>query len=162
MNTKAFAVAAVFGASAALASECPDLGVFPDNYNDLNWNALAVKKFDYMDNCPKDGILSYMELVRYSGEVPKGLNSPEDTDTTTDKDYYFDALIRMDDNSNMVIELPEYLRKAQIVNEPIAESADEDEKFNYLTCKPQADQGEYHNCRKSYDRADLRQTIYMI
>ena len=74
MNTKAFAVAAVFGASAALAYECPDLGVFPDNYNDLNWKDLAVKKFDYMDNCPKDGIVSYRELVRYSGEVPKGLN----------------------------------------------------------------------------------------
>ena len=74
MNTKVFAVAAVFGASAALACDCPHTASLPDNFNDLDWNAQAVSKFDYMDNCPKDGILSYKELVAYSGEVPMGLN----------------------------------------------------------------------------------------
>jgi len=74
MNTKAFAVAAVFGASAALAYECPEAAALPGNFNDLSWRAQAGAKFNYMDNCPKDGMLSYRELVRYSGEVPMGLH----------------------------------------------------------------------------------------
>ena len=53
MNTKAFAVAAVFGASAALASECPDPAAgLPTDFNDLSWRAQAVAKFTYMDSCP--------------------------------------------------------------------------------------------------------------
>ena len=70
---------------------------------------------------------------------------------------------RMDDNSNSVVELHEYLRRAQTIAEPITDSYDEDEKFNYLSCKPRAEgDGEYHKCRESYDRADLRQTISML
>lgn len=78
MNTKAFAVAAVFGASAALAVDCPSPPPLRDDYNDLSWRAQAVAKYDYMDNCPKDGRVSYMELARYSGEVPMGLLQEED------------------------------------------------------------------------------------
>ena len=52
MNTKAFIVAAVFGASAALASECPDPAGLPADLNDLSWRAQAVAKFNYMDSCP--------------------------------------------------------------------------------------------------------------
>ena len=37
MNTKAFAVAAIFGASAAFAGECPDAAGLPSNFNDLSW-----------------------------------------------------------------------------------------------------------------------------
>lgn len=72
-------------------------------------------------------------------------------------------MMRMDDNSNSIIEFPEYLRREQTVAEPITESDDEDEKFDYLSCKPQVhENGEYHNCRESYDRSDLRQTIWMF
>lgn len=73
MNTKAFAVAAVFGASAALAYDCPSPTALRADFNDLSWRAQALAKYNYMDNCPKDGKVSYRELVRYSGEVPMGL-----------------------------------------------------------------------------------------
>ena len=57
----------------------------------------------------------------------------------------------------------EYLRRAQIEAQPITEDYDEDEKFDYLSCKPQADEDdESANCRDSYDRADLRSTIFML
>ena len=42
MNTKAFAVAAVFGASAALAGECPDAADLPSNFNELDWRGQAI------------------------------------------------------------------------------------------------------------------------
>ena len=72
-------------------------------------------------------------------------------------------MMRMDDNSNSVVELHEYLRRAQTIAEPITDSFDEDERFNYMSCKPRAEgDGEYHKCRESYDRADLRQTISML
>ena len=72
-------------------------------------------------------------------------------------------MMRMDDNSNSVVDFHEYLRRAQTVAEPITDSYDEDEKFNYLSCKPLVHENwEYHNCRESYDRADLRQTIWML
>ena len=72
-------------------------------------------------------------------------------------------MMSMDDNSNSQVDFQEYLRRAQTVAEPLTDSADEDEKFNYLSCKPlHHEDWEYHNCRESYDRADLRQTIWML
>ena len=109
-----------------------------------------------MDSCPQDGRLSYHELQRYSGEVPDGLNQPSEPDSV------FGAMLKMDSNANMAVEFSEYLRDAQTVAQPITDETDEVERFNYLSCKPQHDGGDYHNCRKSYDRADLRQTMPML
>ena len=92
--------------------------------------------------------------------MPEGLNEPNDP--SSDLDWVFIALLRMDANSNSAVELSEYLRRAQTNAEPITGDHDEVERFKYLSCKPQADGGEYGNCGISYDRADLRQTMYML
>ena len=98
MNTKAFAVAAVFGASAALASECPEPAGLPTDFTDLSWRAQAVAKFNYMDSCPQDGVLSYKELQRYSGDVPRGLL--QENDPASGLDQVFLGMFRMDTDQN--------------------------------------------------------------
>lgn len=69
----------------------------------------------------------------------------------------------MDNDQNSYVTFDDYLRRAQIEAQPITEDYDEDEKFDYLSCKPQANENdESANCGESYDRADLRSTIWML
>ena len=161
MNTKAFAVAAVFGASAALASECPEPAALPTDFNDLSWRAQAVAKFTYMDSCPQDDTLSYKELQHYSGDVPRGLLQGDDP--ASGLDQVFLGMLRMDMDQNQQVSFGEYLRRAQTDSSPITGDFDDDEVFSYLTCKPQQDAADQSsNCLQSYDRADLRACIWML
>ena len=115
----------------------------------------------YMDNCPHDGKLSYAELKRYSDEVPNGLMQPHDPNS--DQDQVYGAMARMDNDQNSYVTFDDYLRRAQIEAQPITEDYDEDEIFGYLSCQPQANEDEDSaNCDKSYSRADLRSTIFML
>ena len=48
-------------------------------------------------------------------------------------------MFRMDSDQNQQVSLAEYLRRAQTDSSPITEDFDEDEVFDYMTCKPQED-----------------------
>ena len=72
-------------------------------------------------------------------------------------------MFRMDSDQNQQVSLAEYLRRAQTDSSPITEDFDEDEVFDYMTCKPQEDAADQSsNCLQSYDRADLRACIWML
>ena len=124
MNTKTFAVAAVFGASAAIASECPDAAKLPTYFEDLSWRGQALAKFSYMDICPQDGVLSYRELKRYSGDLPRGLL--QEKDPTSNLDQVFLGMLRMDSDQDQQVSLEEYLRREQTFSSPLIEAYDED------------------------------------
>ena len=160
MSIKAFAVAAVFGASAALAGDCPESAGLPIDYDSLGWKDQAMARHAYMDSCPKDGVVSYRELKRYNEEVEKSLIYPKNSSDGFDQVYV--QFMRIDDDGNKQVSLEEYIRHAQNMEEPIDHTADKDDIFKYLSCKPQKDDSQSANCQISYDRNDLRAVAPLI
>ena len=71
----------------------------------------------YMDSCPKDGVLSFIELDHYSGEVAS--LEPLIHEYTHTQDAY-EAFVRLDDNGDLQVSLEEYLRHAQYKAEPFS------------------------------------------
>ena len=69
----------------------------------------------YMDSCPQDGVLSFIEIDHYNGEVAS--NKPLIHDYSHDQDSY-EAFARLDDDGDLQVSLEEYLRHAQYKAEP--------------------------------------------
>ena len=68
---KTFAMVAIFGASGALAKAnyeegcAPTKNVLPGDFDELDWKVKAVAMHSYMDACPQDGVVSFIEIDRY-------------------------------------------------------------------------------------------------
>ena len=157
MSLKTFAMVAIFGASVASAANyeeycAPTKNLLPVEFDELDWKAKAVAMHSYMDACPQDGVVSFIELDRYYGEIED--KAPLVHEYNHGIDVY-EAFVRLDDDGDMQVSQEEFLRHALIESGEIF-IAGPDAYFTYLTCRPRADGSSSPTCEQSFRRADLR------